>query len=77
MIAKDKIRVKLFSFDVKILDQSAESIVKAVQKAKAQIKGPIPLPTKIKNILFYVLLMSIKSQESNLRCELIKGLLIS
>ncbi len=46
MIAKDKIRVKLFSFDVKILDQSAESIVKAVQKAKAQIKGPIPLPTK-------------------------------
>ncbi len=48
MIAKDKIRVKLFSFDVKILDQSAESIVKAVQKAKAQIKGPIPLPTKIK-----------------------------
>ncbi len=77
MIAKDKIRVKLFSFDVKILDQSAESIVRAVQKAKAQIKGPIPLPTKIKNILFYVLLMSIKSQESNLRCELIKGLLIS
>ncbi len=77
MIAKDKIRVKLFSFDVKILDQSAESIVKAVQKAKAQIKGPIPLPTKIKIILFYVLLMSIKSQESNLRCELIKGLLIS
>ncbi len=67
MIAKDKIRVRLFSFDVKILDQSAESIVKAVQKAKAQIKGPIPLPTKIKNILFYVLLMSIKSQESNLR----------
>ncbi len=67
MIAKDKIRVRLFSFDVKILDQSAESIVKAVQKAKAQIKGPIPLPTKIKNILFYVLLMSIKNQESNLR----------
>ncbi len=48
MIAKDKIRVRLFSFDVKILDQSAESIVKAVQKAKVQIKGPIPLPTKIK-----------------------------
>ncbi|SCW28817.1 30S ribosomal protein S10 [Borreliella japonica] len=48
MIAKDKIRVRLFSFDVKILDQSAESIVKAVHKAKAQIKGPIPLPTKIK-----------------------------
>lgn len=67
MIAKDKIRVRLFSFDVKILDQSAESIVKAVQKAKAQIKGPIPLPTKIKKYTVYVLLMSIKNQESNLR----------
>ncbi|ACH94715.1 30S ribosomal protein S10 [Borrelia recurrentis] len=48
MITKDKIRVRLFSFDVKILDQSAESIVRAVQKSKTQIKGPIPLPTKIK-----------------------------
>ncbi|AHH04929.1 30S ribosomal protein S10 [Borrelia miyamotoi] len=48
MITKDKIRVRLFSFDVKILDQSAESIVRAVHKSKAKIKGPIPLPTKIK-----------------------------
>ncbi len=43
-----KIRIKLQAYDHLILDKSAEEIVKTLKKAKAFVKGPIPLPTKIK-----------------------------
>jgi len=46
-MAKQKIRIKLKSFDHRILDQSAEQIVAAVERTGATISGPIPLPTKI------------------------------
>ena len=46
-MAKQKIRIKLKSFDHRILDQSAEQIAAAVERTGAVISGPIPLPTKI------------------------------
>lgn len=46
-MADNKIRVKLRGFDVKLVDQNAQSIVQAVQKAGAKVCGPIPLPTRI------------------------------
>ena len=46
-MAENKIRVKLRGFDVKLVDQSAQYIVQAVQKAGAKVCGPIPLPTRI------------------------------
>ena len=44
---KQKIRIKLKSFDHKILDQSAEQIVAAVERTGATVVGPVPLPTHI------------------------------
>ena len=44
---KQKIRIKLKSFDHKILDQSAQQIVAAVERTGAVVVGPIPLPTHI------------------------------
>ncbi len=44
---KQKIRIKLKGFDHKILDQSAEQIVGAVERTGAVIVGPVPLPTHI------------------------------
>ena len=44
---KDKIRVKLRSFDAFLIDQSVASIVNTVKSSGIKIKGPIPLPTKI------------------------------
>lgn len=41
-----KIRIKLKSFDHKILDQSAEKIVETAKSTGAEVSGPIPLPTK-------------------------------
>ncbi len=45
---KQKIRIKLKSFDHKMLDQSAQQIVEAVERTGAVVVGPIPLPTHIK-----------------------------
>lgn len=44
---KQKIRIKLKSFDHKILDQSAAQIVEAVERTGAVAIGPVPLPTRI------------------------------
>ncbi len=44
---KQKIRIKLKSFDHRILDQSAQQIVEAVERTGAVVSGPIPLPTRI------------------------------
>ncbi len=44
---KQKIRIKLKSFDHKILDQSARQIVAAVERTGATVVGPVPLPTRI------------------------------
>ncbi len=45
---KPKIRIKLKGFDHKILDQSAQQIVEAVERTGAVISGPLPLPTHTK-----------------------------
>src|SRR4030066_44290 len=46
-MAKQKIRIRLKGYDHKILDQSAEQIVEAVERTGAVVSGPIPLPTHI------------------------------
>lgn len=46
-MSQEKIRVRLRAFDIELIDQSARSIVQTVQKAGAQVSGPIPLPTRI------------------------------
>jgi small subunit ribosomal protein S10 len=44
---KQKIRIKLKSYDHKVLDQSAQQIVETVEATGAVVIGPIPLPTRI------------------------------
>jgi small subunit ribosomal protein S10 len=46
-MAKQKICIKLKGYDHKILDQSAEQIVTAVESTGAVVSGPVPLPTRI------------------------------
>jgi small subunit ribosomal protein S10 len=47
MDKKQVIRIRLKSFDHKLLDDSAIEIVETAKRTGAQLKGPIPLPTKI------------------------------
>ena len=42
-----KIRIRLKAFDHRVLDQSAREIVSTAQRTGAQVRGPIPLPTRI------------------------------
>jgi small subunit ribosomal protein S10 len=42
-----KIRIRLRSFDHKLLDQSVGEIVDTARRTGAQVAGPIPLPTDI------------------------------
>jgi small subunit ribosomal protein S10 len=45
-MAKQKIRIRLKSFDHKVLDASAVKIVETAKRTGADVSGPIPLPTK-------------------------------
>lgn len=42
-----RIRIRLKGFDHRLIDQSTREIVETAKRTGAQVKGPIPLPTKI------------------------------
>lgn len=46
MAAGQRIRIRLKAFDHRLIDQSAKEIVETAKRTGAQIRGPIPLPTK-------------------------------
>ncbi len=41
-----RIRIRLKSFDYKLIDASTQEIVETAKRTGAQIRGPIPLPTR-------------------------------
>ncbi|MEK7087317.1 MAG: 30S ribosomal protein S10, partial [Patescibacteria group bacterium] len=45
---KQKIRIRIRSYDNKIIDSSARQIVETAQRQGAEVVGPIPMPTEIK-----------------------------
>lgn len=46
MAKNQNIRIRLKAFDHRLIDQSAKEIVDTAKRTGAQVKGPIPLPTK-------------------------------
>lgn len=46
MAVKEKIRIRLKSYDHQLIDQSAEKIVKTATRTGAKVSGPVPLPTE-------------------------------
>jgi small subunit ribosomal protein S10 len=45
-MANQRIRIRLKAFDHRLIDQSAQEIVDTAKRTGAQVKGPIPLPTR-------------------------------
>ena len=43
---KQKIRIKLKAYDYRIIDKSADQIIKTVVRSGAKVAGPVPLPTE-------------------------------
>ena len=45
MAVKEKIRIRLQSYDAQLIDAAAEKIVETAKRTGARVSGPIPLPT--------------------------------
>jgi small subunit ribosomal protein S10 len=45
-MSNQRIRIRLKAFDHRLIDQSAAEIVETAKRTGAQVRGPIPLPTK-------------------------------
>ena len=46
MAQSDRIRIRLKAFDHRLIDVSTEEIVDTARRTGAQVRGPIPLPTR-------------------------------
>jgi small subunit ribosomal protein S10 len=45
-MVNQKLRIKLKSYDHRILDQSVKKILETALTSGAKVKGPVPLPTR-------------------------------
>jgi ribosomal protein S10 len=45
-MGNQRIRIRLKAFDHRLIDQSAREIVETAKRTGAQVRGPIPLPSK-------------------------------
>lgn len=46
MAKATKLRIRLLSYDHRLLDESAKKIVETAKRTGATVSGPIPLPTE-------------------------------
>lgn len=52
-MAKQKVRIRLKSYDHKVLDEWAKKIASSVTEAGSSVIGPVPLPTE-KNVVVVI-----------------------
>ena len=50
MASNQSIHIRLKSYDHRLIDLSTQEIVDTAKRTGAQIRGPIPLPTKMERI---------------------------
>ncbi len=63
-----RIRIRLRSYDHKLLDKSVQEIVETARSTGARVAGPIPLPTEINK--FCVLRSPHIDKKSREQCEI-------
>ena len=49
-MSKEKVRIRLKSFEHKNLDKACAKIVETVKRTGGEVTGPVPLPTEIEKI---------------------------
>ena len=49
-----QIRIRLKAFDHRLIDQSTQEIVETAKRTGAQVRGPIPLPTRKERFIVLV-----------------------
>ena len=68
MVGHQNIRIRLKAFDHRILTALPE-IVNTAKRTGADVRGPIPLPTRIERFTVNRFRTQIKSQGNNLKLE--------
>ena len=53
-MSSQQIKIRLKSFDHKLIDNSAKEIVDIAKRTGAQVRGPVPLPTNIEKITILI-----------------------
>jgi small subunit ribosomal protein S10 len=53
-VASQNIRIRLRAFDHRLIDASAREIVDTARRTGAQVRGPVPLPTKMERFTILV-----------------------
>jgi ribosomal protein S10 len=53
-MSNQRIRIRLKAYDHRLIDQSAAEIVETAKRTGAQVRGPIPLPTKMERFTVLV-----------------------
>ena len=51
---KQRIRIRLKAFDHRLIDLSTQEIVNTAKRTGAQVRGPIPLPTRTERFTILV-----------------------
>ena len=51
---KSRMKIRLKSFDHRLIDQSAKEIVETAKRTGAHVRGPIPFPTKIEKMTILI-----------------------
>ncbi|MCP4211669.1 MAG: 30S ribosomal protein S10 [Halieaceae bacterium] len=54
MATNQNIRIRLKAFDHRLIDTSAKEIVETAKRTGAQVKGPVPLPTKMERFTILI-----------------------
>ncbi|MFA6365109.1 MAG: 30S ribosomal protein S10 [Candidatus Paceibacterota bacterium] len=47
-LQKEKLRLRIKSYDAKLIDNSVRQIIEAIKRQGGDVVGPIPLPTEFK-----------------------------
>ena len=53
-MSNQRIRIRLKAFDYRLINRSAKEIVETARRTGAQVRGPIPLPTKMERFTLLV-----------------------
>jgi small subunit ribosomal protein S10 len=54
LATNQNIRIRLKAFDHRLIDNSAREIVETAKRTGAQVKGPVPLPTKMERFTILI-----------------------
>ena len=58
---EQNIRIRLKAYDHRVLDTSAKEILETAKRTGADVRGPIPLPTRIETVSYTHLTLPTKA----------------